>query len=206
VFGAVGTAGQRCTTTRRLFLQRGIAARFTEALAGAYRQVKIGDPLDEDTIMGPLLNRRAVTDMMDGLGRIREQGGEVIFGGERMTGCFVQPTLVRARANMPILKEEIFAPILYLVEFDTSPGAFVGDFHYESGLRGDLSQPSRQRLRHREYQPGNQRRGDRRRIRRREGDRRRTGIRQRRVEGLYAETDEYHQLVGTVAAGAGDQV
>jgi aldehyde dehydrogenase (NAD+) len=119
VFGAVGTAGQRCTTTRRLFLQRGIAARFTEALAGAYRQVKIGDPLDEDTIMGPLLNRRAVTDMMDGLGRIREQGGEVIFGGERMTGCFVQPTLVRARANMPILKEEIFAPILYLVEFDT---------------------------------------------------------------------------------------
>jgi aldehyde dehydrogenase (NAD+) len=119
VFGAVGTAGQRCTTTRRLFLQRGIAARFTEALVAAYRQVKIGDPLEEDTIMGPLVNRRAVTDMMEGLARIREQGGEVIFGGERMTGCFVQPTLVRARADMPILKEEIFAPILYLVEFDT---------------------------------------------------------------------------------------
>jgi L-aminoadipate-semialdehyde dehydrogenase len=119
VFGAVGTAGQRCTTTRRLFLQRGIAARFTEALVTAYRQVKIGDPLDEDTIMGPLVNRRAVTDMTEGLARIREQGGEVIFGGERMTGCFVQPTLVRARADMPILKEEIFAPILYLVEFDT---------------------------------------------------------------------------------------
>jgi aldehyde dehydrogenase (NAD+) len=119
VFGAVGTAGQRCTTTRRLFLQRGIAARFTEALVTAYRQVKIGDPLDEDTIMGPLVNRRAVTDMEEGLARIRQQGGEVIFGGERMTGCFVQPTLVRARANMPILKEEIFAPILYLVEFDT---------------------------------------------------------------------------------------
>jgi aldehyde dehydrogenase (NAD+) len=119
VFGAVGTAGQRCTTTRRLFLQRGIAARFTEALVAAYRQVKIGDPLEEDTIMGPLVNRRAVTDMMEGIARIREQGGEVIFGGERMTGCFVQPTLVRARADMPILKEEIFAPILYLVEFDT---------------------------------------------------------------------------------------
>jgi aldehyde dehydrogenase (NAD+) len=119
VFGAVGTAGQRCTTTRRLFLQRGIAARFTDALISAYKQVNIGDPLDEDTIMGPLVNRRAVTDMMEGIARIREQGGEVIFGGERMMGCFVQPALVRARPDMPILKEEIFAPILYLMEFDT---------------------------------------------------------------------------------------
>ncbi len=119
LFGSVGTAGQRCTTTRRLFLQRGIAARFTEALTAAYRQVKIGDPLEEDTLMGPLVNRRAVTDMMDGLARIREQGGETLTGGERMEGCFVQPTLVKARADMPILREEIFAPILYLVEFDT---------------------------------------------------------------------------------------
>ena len=81
--------------------------------------MKIGDPLEEATLMGPLINRRAVTDMMEGLAHIREQGGEVIFGGDRMTGCFVQPTLVRARADMPILKEEIFAPILYIVEFDT---------------------------------------------------------------------------------------
>ncbi len=118
LFGAVGTAGQRCTTTRRLFLQRGIAPKITEALVSAYRQVKIGDPLDEDTLMGPLINRRAVTDMMDGIRRIREQGGEILFGGERMPGCFVQPALVRARPDMPILKEEIFAPILYLIEFD----------------------------------------------------------------------------------------
>ena len=118
LFGAVGTAGQRCTTTRRLFLQKGIAGRVTEALVHAYRQVKIGDPLDPDTLMGPLVNRRAVEDMMDGLKRIREQGGEILFGGERMVGCYVQPTLVRAHAEMPILKEEIFAPILYLIEFD----------------------------------------------------------------------------------------
>jgi aldehyde dehydrogenase (NAD+) len=118
LFGAVGTAGQRCTTTRRLFLQRGIAAKVTDALIAAYRQVKIGDPLDEDTLMGPLVNRRAVLDMMEGLERIREQGGKVLFGGGRMTGCFVEPTLVLARPDMPILKEEIFAPILYLVEFD----------------------------------------------------------------------------------------
>jgi aldehyde dehydrogenase (NAD+) len=118
LFGAVGTAGQRCTTTRRLFLQRGIAARMTDALVKAYRQVKIGDPVEEGTLMGPLVNRRAVTDMMDGIHRIREQGGEILAGGGQITGCFVEPTLVRARADMPILKEEIFAPILYLIEFD----------------------------------------------------------------------------------------
>jgi aldehyde dehydrogenase (NAD+) len=118
LFGAVGTAGQRCTTTRRLFLQRGIAGKMTAALAGAYRQIKIGDPLEEGTLMGPLINRRAVDDMMDGIRRIQEQGGEILVGGGRITGCYVEPTLVRARPDMPILKEEIFAPILYLVEFD----------------------------------------------------------------------------------------
>jgi aldehyde dehydrogenase (NAD+) len=118
LFGAVGTAGQRCTTTRRLFLQRGIAPKITAALKNAYQQVKIGDPLEETTLMGPLVNRRAVDDMLDGLRRIREQGGEILYGGEHIMGCFVQPTLVRARPDMPILKEEIFAPILYLVEFD----------------------------------------------------------------------------------------
>jgi aldehyde dehydrogenase (NAD+) len=118
LFGAVGTAGQRCTTTRRLFLQRGIAPRITESLRNAYKQVKIGDPLEESTLMGPLVNRRAVDDMLDGVRRIREQGGEILFGGEHIMGCFVQPTLVRARPQMEILKEEIFAPILYLVEFD----------------------------------------------------------------------------------------
>ena len=118
LFGAVGTAGQRCTTTRRLFLQRGIAPAITEALVAAYRQVRIGDPLEAATIMGPLVNARAVDDMMEGLDRIRQQGGEVLFGGRHLGGCFVEPALVRARPDLPILQEEIFAPILYLAEFD----------------------------------------------------------------------------------------
>ncbi len=118
LFGAVGTAGQRCTSTRRLFLQKGIAARMTEALRRAYKQVVIGDPLDPRTLMGPLVNPRAVEDMMEGLETIRRQGGEVIYGGARLGGCFVEPVLVRAKPDMPILREEIFAPILYLVEFD----------------------------------------------------------------------------------------
>ena len=118
LFGAVGTAGQRCTTTRRVFLERGIAPRIAEALVDAYKQVRIGDPLEPETLMGPLVNRRAVDDMMEGLERIREQGGEILSGGGKITGCYVEPTLVRARPDMPILKEEIFAPILYLLEFD----------------------------------------------------------------------------------------
>jgi aldehyde dehydrogenase (NAD+) len=118
LFGAVGTAGQRCTTTRRLFLQSGIAPKLIDALIDAYRQVKIGDPMEEKTLMGPLVNPRAVKDMMDGIERIREQGGEILYGGERMTGNFVRPTIVRARPEMPIVKEEIFAPILYIMEFD----------------------------------------------------------------------------------------
>jgi aldehyde dehydrogenase (NAD+) len=118
LFGAVGTAGQRCTTTRRLFLQKGIAAKITSALLNAYRQVPIGNPLDERTLMGPLVNERAVRDMMEGLQTIRNQGGEVLYGGKQLGGCFVEPTLVKARPDMPILREEIFAPILYLVEFD----------------------------------------------------------------------------------------
>jgi len=135
LFGSVGTAGQRCTTTRRLFLQRGIAAQMTDALIAAYRQVKIGDPLDDDTLMGPLVNRRAVGDMMAGLDRIREQGGEILFGGGHATGCFVQPTLVRAQPDMPILKEEIFAPILYLIEFDNLDEAI----HWHNGVPQGLS-------------------------------------------------------------------
>jgi aldehyde dehydrogenase (NAD+) len=119
VFGAVGTAGQRCTTTRRLLLQRSIAPRMTEALAAAYKQVKIGDPLEEGTLMGPLVNPRAVEDMMRGLATIQQQGGEIIYGGRHLGGCFVEPTLVRARPDMPTVREEIFAPILYLIEFDT---------------------------------------------------------------------------------------
>jgi len=122
LFGAVGTSGQRCTTIRRLFLQKGIAPRVTESLVSAYRQIRIGDPLEESTLMGPLVNRRAVEDMLRGLTVIREQGGEILCGGtalDRPGGCFVEPTLIRARPGMAVLREELFAPVLYLVEFET---------------------------------------------------------------------------------------
>jgi aldehyde dehydrogenase (NAD+) len=119
LFGAVGTAGQRCTSIRRLFLQRGIAQDMTRRLESAYARVRIGDPLDEATLMGPLIDRQAVAMMRAALERIRAEGGEIIFGGEELGGCFVRPALVKARADMPIVQEEVFAPILYLIEFDT---------------------------------------------------------------------------------------
>jgi aldehyde dehydrogenase (NAD+) len=118
LFGAVGTAGQRCTSIRRLFLQRGIADELTRRLQAAYGRIRIGDPLDETTLMGPLIDRDAVAMMRAALERIKAEGGEVVFGGEELGGCFVRPALVKARADMPIVQEEVFAPILYLIEFD----------------------------------------------------------------------------------------
>jgi aldehyde dehydrogenase (NAD+) len=134
LFGAVGTAGQRCTSTRRLFLQRGIAETITRRLIAAYGQVTIGDPMDAKTLMGPLIDEGAVENMMRGLDRIREQGGEVIYGGARLHGNFVQPALVKARPDMPILKEEIFAPILYLIEFEKLHDAIAWQNDVPQGL------------------------------------------------------------------------
>ncbi|MGH9595024.1 MAG: aldehyde dehydrogenase family protein, partial [Bryobacteraceae bacterium] len=121
LFGAVGTAGQRCTSTRRLFLQKGIAPKITQKLISAYKQVKIGDPLDAATLMGPLIDHEAVDHMMRGLAEINEQGGEVLTGGGRLntgSGCFVEPALIRSHPGMSILKDELFAPVLHLIEFD----------------------------------------------------------------------------------------
>ena len=119
LFGAVGTAGQRCTSLRRLFLQRGIAAPFTEMLKAAYAQVRVGDPLDESTLMGPLIDRDAVANMVRAFDRITKQGGEIIHGGDELGGCFVDPAIVKAHPQMPILQEEVFAPILYVLEFES---------------------------------------------------------------------------------------
>ena len=138
VFGAVGTAGQRCTSTRRLFLQRGIAAKMTDALVAAYSQVRIGDPTQPDTLMGPLISPSAVSNMVRALDAVREQGGEIVFGGNHLGGCFVEPALVRSRVDMPIVKEEIFAPILHLIEFDTLDQALASHNDVPQGLSSSI--------------------------------------------------------------------
>ena len=128
LFAAVGTAGQRCTTCRRLFLQKGIAEEMKRRLVAAYGSIRIGDPLAPGTLMGPLVNKTAVDKMRAALERVKQEGGRVLYGGNVVDGLdsetlrngfFVQPTLVEAHAAMKITCEETFAPILYVQEFET---------------------------------------------------------------------------------------
>ena len=121
LFGAVGTAGQRCTTTRRIIMQKGIAPQLTRRLVEAYAQVRLGDPLTEGTLMGPLVYHDAVEEMFEALEKAKAQGGEIVSGGKMRPDLgpnFVEPTIVRMPAQTEIVKEETFAPILYLLEFD----------------------------------------------------------------------------------------
>jgi len=120
LFAAVGTAGQRCTTTRRLILQKGIAKEMKQRLAQAYKSIRIGDPMDPNTLMGPLVDGRAIEDMREALTKAQEQGGRILYGGGELEGpgYFVEPTLVEATGEMPITCDETFAPILYLFEVE----------------------------------------------------------------------------------------
>jgi aldehyde dehydrogenase (NAD+) len=120
LFAAAGTAGQRCTTLRRLIVQRGIYVKLVERLVKAFRSIPIGDPLESATLMGPLVNESAVNDMMAALVKVKEQGGEILTGGKRVdrAGFFVEPTIVKAHQGLAIAEEETFAPILYVYEVD----------------------------------------------------------------------------------------
>jgi aldehyde dehydrogenase (NAD+) len=137
-FGAVGTAGQRCTSTRRVFAQRGVAGRLLERLGAAYRTVKIGDPLESGVLMGPLVNAAAVSRYRDALTRARESGGAVVSGGRVLDrpGHFVEPTLIKAprQEDFPIAWEETFAPILYVFEVDTLDEAIAANNAVTQGL------------------------------------------------------------------------
>jgi aldehyde dehydrogenase (NAD+) len=122
LFGAVGTAGQRCTTTRRVIMHRSIAKELTERMIKAYQQVSIGNPLEEGILMGPLVTKAAVEDMMAALEKAEEQGGEVVCGGSRLQDLgeqFVEPTIVKMPSQTEIVYQETFAPILYLLEYET---------------------------------------------------------------------------------------
>lgn len=121
LFGAVGTAGQRCTSTRRIIAHGSIVDRLCESLVAAYSQVRIGDPMDPATLMGPLVTESAVDEMMKAVAKAKDQGGEVIYGGKRLADLgerFVEPTIIRMPAQAPVVHVETFAPILYVMEYD----------------------------------------------------------------------------------------
>jgi len=121
MFGAVGTAGQRCTSTRRIILQENLYDGFVKKLVNAYKQVKIGDPIAADTLMGPVVNEGAVEVYKNAINKIKEAGGEILYGGNviESEGFYVEPTIVKANNDWEIVQNETFAPILYIIPFKT---------------------------------------------------------------------------------------
>ena len=141
LFGSVGTAGQRCTTTRRLIVHESVHDDVVGRLVRAYGQVAVGNPASEKTLMGPLINTQGVSDMQEALEKVRAQGGKILFGGETLSGpeypggCYVRPCLVSARAGMSIVSEETFAPILYIIRYK----AFEDAIAIQNGVPQGLS-------------------------------------------------------------------
>ncbi|MBN2004895.1 MAG: aldehyde dehydrogenase family protein [Anaerolineae bacterium] len=140
VFGAVGTAGQRCTTTRRLIVHKSVKAAFVERLIHAYQQITIGNPLHDGILMGPLVDEAAGDEMMTALGAAVQSGGRILYGGERVypEGCaggyYVNPAIVDAPKDLLIMQEETFAPILYVVEYDAFDDAIAIHNDVRQGL------------------------------------------------------------------------
>ena len=126
LFGSVGTAGQRCTSTRRVIVHRAVRDDLVSRLVRAYRDVRIGNPLDHDTLMGPVVNEQAVDDLLDARRRVEEEGGEILCGGERLTedlypgGLYVSPCIAAAGNHFDIVQHETFAPILYVIDYGTA--------------------------------------------------------------------------------------
>jgi aldehyde dehydrogenase (NAD+) len=137
VFGAMGTAGQRCTSTRRVLIHESIFADLSERLVKAYGQVKIGDPMDRGTLMGPLIDESSVERYSAALAEIEKAGGVVLAGGKVLErqGNYVEPTLVKAKNDWQIVQDETFAPILYLIPFKNLDEAI--EMH--NGVRQGLS-------------------------------------------------------------------
>lgn len=140
VFGAVGTAGQRCTTTRRLFVQEDIYDKLISALVSAYPKVSIGDPLDEKNLMGPLIDKAAVEHYKKTIADIKKAGGNILFGGNALDrpGSFVEPTLVEAQNDWEVVQRETFAPILYVMKYKTLDEAIAMQNHSHHGLSSSM--------------------------------------------------------------------
>jgi len=126
LFGAVGTAGQRCTSTRRIIVHRSVRDELANRLVSAYEGIRIGDPLDDDTLMGPLVNQQAIDDMLAARQKVQDEGGEILYGGELLGGddypggLYVTPCIAAAENHYQIVQDETFAPILYIIEYGSA--------------------------------------------------------------------------------------
>lgn len=125
IFGAVGTCGQRCTSTRRIILHESLFDEFSQKLVNVYRSLKIGHPLDPSTHVGPLIDCGAKKSYLEALARVKAEGGKILCGGEELTGeafssgCYVVPAIAEVENHYAIVQEETFAPLLYLIRYKT---------------------------------------------------------------------------------------
>lgn len=141
LFSSVGTAGQRCTTMRRIFIHDSIYDSFKSSLVKAYPSVKIGHPLEEGTLMGPLHTKTAVKEYLDGIETIKSQGGKILVGGKEvagMEGNYIEPTLVEINHDADIVKTELFVPITYLIKFSTLDEAIEYNNEVPQGLSSSI--------------------------------------------------------------------
>ena len=223
LFAAVGTAGQRCTSLRRLIVHRFVADTLVERLGAAYRSIPLGDPREAGVLVGPLVTGEAFGRMEAALEDARADGGEVVAGGGRVLSdrwpdaWYVEPALVRMPAQTAVVRQETFAPVLYLLTYDDFEEAIELQNGVPQGLASsifttDVRESERFLLRHRvglrdrERQHRPERRRDRRRLRRREGDRWRARVGLRRLEGVYAPANRHRQLHQRAAAGTGHRL
>ncbi|MEQ8223001.1 MAG: aldehyde dehydrogenase family protein [Candidatus Eremiobacterota bacterium] len=142
IFGSIGTAGQRCTSTRRIIVHETIYDRVIHSLVDAYKNLSIGNPLEETSIVGPLVSRSAVSDMEKAIERARSLGGEVLTGGgllpENSSGCYVYPCIIEAENHWDIVQEETFAPILYVLKYKTIEEAVEINNSVPQGLSSSI--------------------------------------------------------------------
>jgi aldehyde dehydrogenase (NAD+) len=131
VFGAVGTCGQRCTSTRRIIIHSSVYDKVKDQLTQAYKQVRIGDPLDENNHVGPLIDQGAVDGYLAALSDVESQGGKVLVPGGVLegegyeSGCYVRPAIAEVTNDMQIVQNETFAPILYIMKYETIEDAIA---------------------------------------------------------------------------------
>jgi len=144
VFGAVGTAGQRCTSTRRLIIHESVYDAFKQKLVNAYKQIRIGDPLDENNHMGPLIDQDAVALYLDSIEKCKAEGGKFAVEGGKLkgaqyaSGCYVKPCIAEVENNFKIVQHETFAPILYLIRYTTLDEAIALQNGVPQGLSSSI--------------------------------------------------------------------
>ena len=143
-FGSVGTAGQRCTSTRRVIVHESVAQEVEDALLRAYQSVKIGSPTERDTLMGPLIDEGAVENVEKSIAKLKEEGGEVLHGGERLEGdkfpggCYMTPCLARVKSDYKIVQHETFGPLLYLMTYRDFDEALAMHNNVAQGLSSSI--------------------------------------------------------------------